>query len=76
MSEPQIKPGLYEHYKGNKYQVIGLAQHSEAREYLVVYKALYKGDFPEDMLWVRPFRMFTENVEVNGKQVPRFKFIR
>ena len=66
-----IKPGIYEHYKGNRYQVIGIANHSETLEKMVVYKALYgEGEF-----WVRPLSMWEELVEVNGKQVPRFRYI-
>ncbi|MEK7464307.1 MAG: DUF1653 domain-containing protein [Patescibacteria group bacterium] len=66
-----LKIGEYEHYKGNKYEVVGLAKHSETLEELVVYRALY-GDHG---LWVRPTRMFLEEVEVEGKMVPRFKYI-
>ena len=62
-------PGLYRHYKQNNYRVIGLARHSETREWLVVYEALY-GD---GGLWVRPAVMFTETVEVDGRRVPRFE---
>ncbi len=70
-----IQKGLYEHYKGKRYQVVDVARHSESLELMVVYKALYKGDFPEGSLWVRPLTMFQENVSVNGKVMPRFKFI-
>jgi hypothetical protein len=62
------RPGLYRHYKDNPYRVIGLALHSETREWLVVYEALY-GD---GGLFVRPAAMFVETVEVAGKRVPRF----
>ena len=66
-----IKPGIYEHYKGNRYQAIGIANHSETLEKMVVYKALYgEGEY-----WVRPISMWEEMVEVNGKQVPRFRYI-
>lgn len=66
-----IKPGIYAHYKGNRYQVIGIANHSETLEKMVVYKALYgEGEF-----WVRPLSMWEELVEVNGKQIPRFRYI-
>lgn len=68
----EIKLGEYEHYKGDHYEVLGVARHSETREYLVVYRALY-GEYG---LWVRPYEMFIENVEKNGKTVPRFKFIK
>lgn len=61
-------PGLYRHYKGNDYEVIGVARHSETREALVIYRALYG----ERGLWVRPLAMFLESVEVSGARVPRF----
>jgi len=70
-----LKIGKYRHYKNKEYEVLGVAKHSETLEDLVVYKALYKGDFPEDQLWVRPKSMFLETVEIDGKMVPRFKFI-
>ncbi|HVZ66382.1 MAG TPA: DUF1653 domain-containing protein [Lacunisphaera sp.] len=62
------RPGLYRHYKGNDYRVLGLARHSETLDPLVVYQALYG----ERGLWVRPAAMFTETVEVAGRRVPRF----
>jgi len=66
-----ILPGLYKHYKGNIYEVIGIARHSETLEELVVYKATYQ---PEgENLWVRPVSMFTETVTVNGAEVKRFE---
>lgn len=65
-----IKPGRYRHYKGNDYEVIGIARHSETLEALVVYRPLYG----ERGLWVRPLDMFRENVEVGGVQVPRFEY--
>ncbi len=71
----KIQAGLYEHFKGKKYEVLGTARHSETLEEMVIYKALYKGDFPEGSLWVRPLAMFQENVTVDGKQVPRFRKI-
>ena len=71
MTEEQIKPGTYRHYKGKDYQVIGTAQHSETLETLVVYKPLYN----DSGLWVRPFSMFTETVNVNGSEMPRFRFL-
>ena len=63
------RPGVYRHYKGNRYRVIGLARHSETLEVMVVYQPLY-GDTPG--LWVRPQAMFLEKVEWNGRCVPRF----
>jgi hypothetical protein len=65
------KSGIYEHYKGKRYKVIGVAQNSETLEDMVVYQALYG----KHKLWVRPLKMFAEKVEVNGKKVSRFKHI-
>ena len=62
------RPGLYRHYKGNEYRVLGLARHSETLAPLVVYQALYG----ERGTWVRPAAMFVETVVVGGKPVPRF----
>lgn len=70
-----IKPGVYEHYKGKNYQVIGVAHHSETLEPLVVYKALYETQYGPDSLWVRPLSMFTQTVEHEGKCVPRFRYV-
>jgi len=67
-----IPAGLYRHYKGNYYQVIGIAKHSETEEELVVYRALY-GKFD---LWVRPLKMFTERIEHQGRLVSRFECIK
>ncbi|MSU18953.1 MAG: DUF1653 domain-containing protein [Lacunisphaera sp.] len=61
--------GLYRHYKGNDYRVIGLARHSETLAPLVVYQALYG----ERGLWVRPAAMFIESVLVAGQSQPRFR---
>lgn len=68
-----MKTGLYQHYKGKQYEVIGIAHHSETLEEMVVYRALYDTpDFGYGALWVRPRAMFEEQVEVNGTKVPRF----
>ncbi|WP_275286009.1 DUF1653 domain-containing protein [Halomonas elongata] len=61
-------PGIYRHYKGPLYEVIGVAHHSETEEPLVAYRALY-GDYG---LWVRPLSMFMEIVEMQGEPLPRF----
>ncbi|WP_417421131.1 DUF1653 domain-containing protein [Halomonas sp.] len=61
-------PGIYRHYKGALYEVLGTAQHSETEEPLVVYRALY-GEYG---LWVRPLEMFTETVTKEGHTQPRF----
>lgn len=65
---PTIKPGLYRHFKGKEYEVIGTARHSETLEELVVYRALY-GD---GGLWVRPAAMWSETVDRDGYRGPRF----
>ena len=70
-----IEKGFYQHFKGKRYQVVDVAMHSETLEPMVVYKALYKADFPEGQLWVRPLKMFQENVTLNGKNIPCFKYI-
>lgn len=61
--------GIYRHYKGNRYKVVGVAKHSETVEEMVVYEALYG----EGGLWVRNKEMFLENVTINGETVERFK---
>lgn len=66
-----LKPGRYRHYKGKDYEVIGVATHSETGEKLVVYRCLY-GDYD---LWVRPLEMFTESVTVEGRELPRFRYL-
>lgn len=66
-----IKPGRYRHFKGNEYEVIGTARHSETLEEMVVYRALY-GEFG---LWVRPASMWEETVERDGKTCQRFTYI-
>ena len=66
-----IRKGIYRHYKGNLYQVIEVATHSETQEQLVVYRTLY-GDYS---MWVRPLEMFEESIQVDGQEVARFTFI-
>ena len=66
-----IKPGKYRHFKGNEYEVIGTAKHSETLEEMVVYRALY-GEFG---LWVRPASMWEEIIERDGKTYQRFTYI-
>lgn len=67
----KIELGIYRHYKGKKYLTIGTAKHSETLEELVVYITLYENE--ESAIWVRPLKMFLEEVIVNGKKIPRFK---
>ena len=65
-------PGIYRHYKGNDYEVLEVALHSETKECLVVYRCLY-GDYS---LWVRPYDMFVETVEIDEQTVPRFALVK
>lgn len=64
----EVKPGKYRHFKGNEYEVLFTATHSETMEPMVVYRALYG----EGGLWVRPASMWTEHVERDGYSGPRF----
>lgn len=65
--------GLYKHYKGNLYEVIGVARHSETLEELVVYKATYQKE--GENLWIRPLAMFKETVFIDGQEKKRFEKI-
>lgn len=65
---PPIVTGLYHHYKGGRYDVLGVVRHSESLQEMVLYRALYG----ENGLWVRPRAMFESTVEVNGTTVARF----
>ncbi|MFT4862439.1 MAG: hypothetical protein ACI95C_001660 [Pseudohongiellaceae bacterium] len=67
----KIRFGHYRHFKGMDYQVVDIAYHSETQEPLVLYRALY-GD---KELWVRPFAMFFEEVDRDGKLQPRFSYV-
>ena len=67
----EIKIGRYRHFKGNEYEVLHLARHSETEEEMVVYRALY-GDFS---VWVRPASMWNETIERDGKSFRRFTYI-
>ncbi|MBE6891357.1 MAG: DUF1653 domain-containing protein [Ruminococcaceae bacterium] len=67
----EIKLGKYRHYKGNEYEVIGVAKHSETLEPMVVYKALYG----EGQIWVRPAHMWNETVFADGLEMSRFTYI-
>ena len=66
-----IKKGIYQHFKGKKYEVLDIATHTETREKYVVYKALY-GDFGT---WIRPLGMFDETLEREGRKLLRFKYV-
>ena len=67
----EIKIGKYRHFKGNEYEVLGIASHSETLEPMVVYRALYG----EGGLWVRPVSMWNETVTRDGHTFPRFTYI-
>ncbi len=72
----EIKPGIYQHYKGKYYKVLGIARHSETLEEFVVYQALYDSEeFGKNAFWIRPKKMFLEKVFKDGKPVPRFRYI-
>ncbi len=66
-----IKKGRYRHFKGNEYEVLYIAKHSETQELMVVYRALY-GDYS---VWVRPASMWNETVELDGKAHKRFTYL-
>ncbi|MBR5152658.1 MAG: DUF1653 domain-containing protein [Clostridia bacterium] len=66
-----IQKGVYQHYKGNRYEVLEIANHSETLEKMVVYRALYG----EGEVWVRPLSMWSEEVETPDGKVPRFRLI-
>ncbi|WP_180173666.1 DUF1653 domain-containing protein [Acinetobacter sp. YH01024] len=68
----QVKQGIYQHYKGQLYQVFHVATHSEMGEKVVVYQCLYD----DYSMWVRPLEMFMETVEIDGEVIPRFKLIQ
>ncbi len=70
MSEA-IKRGRYRHFKGNEYEVLFVAKHSETLEDLVIYRALYG----EGSVWARPVSMWNETVEQDGKAMPRFAYL-
>ncbi len=67
-----LKLGKYRHYKGKDYEVIGVGKLEATLEDVVIYRPLYKSEYS---LWVRPLAVFTENVEIDGKTMPRFEYI-
>ncbi|HIG93849.1 MAG: hypothetical protein QT02_C0004G0037 [archaeon GW2011_AR9] len=70
-----LKFGKYQHYKGDIVQVMGIALHSETLEEFVMYKHISGKRKDEDHYWVRPKKMFMEDVVVDGKEVPRFTYV-
>lgn len=73
----EIQPGRYRHYKGGMYEVLGECIYTETLEEVVLYKQLHdeKPDFLRGTLWVRPKKMFLEEVEFGGNKVPRFRYL-
>ncbi len=71
MNDADFRPGRYRHFKGNEYELLYVARHSETREDMVVYRALYG----EGGIWVRPAAMWNETVERDGKTQKRFAYI-
>lgn len=69
---PLIEKGDYEHHKGKRYRVLGIGRHTETDEYLVVYMPLYEHAGQPD-IWLRPYDIFVETIELNGKTIPRFR---
>jgi len=76
VKQDSVKPGIYKHYKGKLYEVIGVGHHTETLEPLVLYRALYDTpDFGSKPLWARPVKMFLEKIVFNNVEQPRFTFI-
>lgn len=72
----QVKKGMYQHYRGNTYEVLNIVRHSETLEELVTYRATKESpEFGKDSLWARPKTMFCENITIDGKTMPRFAYI-
>jgi len=69
--EPIIRAGVYKHYKGGLYKVIGIAQDSESNQQMVVYRSAEDGR----QLWVRPLEMFKDKIKVDSRMVPRFEYV-
>ena len=69
--DTEIKTGRYRHYKGNEYLVLHIATHSETREKMVVYQALYG----EGGIWVRPADMWNETIEIDDRRMKRFEYL-
>ncbi len=72
-----LQLGIYQHFKGNLYEVIAVGKDSDTLEDLVVYKALYdSAEFGKNAIWIRPKEKFCEEIIVDGKKIPRFKFVK
>lgn len=71
-----LKAGIYKHYKGGFYRVVGVATHETTHDQLVVYREISRGlETGEGRFWVRPLNEFYEHVEFRGKSVPRFQYV-
>ena len=68
---PEPRLGRYRHYKGGEYELIGVVRHSETLEVMALYRPLYNASG----LWVRPYAMFFEEIDLAGGRQPRFAFI-
>lgn len=68
-----LELGIYEHYKGARYRVIGVGKHTETEEQVVIYEPLYESDVA---YWIRPYDMFNETVKKDGKVIQRFRKIQ
>lgn len=76
MTKPFLRAGIYRHYKGGLYKVLGVALHSDTLEPMVVYQGLFDSEeFGPDALWVRPLSKFSETINVDGKELARFQFV-
>ena len=73
----EIKLGKYRHYKGKEYEVLGVGNHSETLEKLVIYRALYDSEeFGSKAIWARPYEIFMDTKNIDGREVKRFEYIR
>ncbi len=73
--KPSIQKGVYRHYKGNLYQVVDVVRHSETLDWLVLYHPLYGDQVQQSTLWVRPFAMFVQMLELSDESIPRFAYV-
>jgi hypothetical protein len=78
--DSKIRLGKYRHYKGNYYEVLGLAHSTEDREKMVIYRGLYDSpdleeEYGTDPWFARPYEMFVGDIEIDGKNRPRFEYV-
>lgn len=72
-AKPNLEKGVYRHYKGGMYDILELACHTETLEWYVVYQSHERKKLGIASVWIRPYDMFVETVELNGEHVPRFE---